>query len=143
MKRLLALLVIVSFALTASAQVQPQNKFVTFDVPSADETAPNAGTFPCCINTAGMIAGTYIDANGFRHGFVRTPRGHITTFDVPNSIQISAIHGINEFGMITGEYFDTESLVHGFLRTPNGFATFDGPGAGRPAQKPAASTNWE
>ena len=141
MKRLLALVVFVSFALTASAQVQPQNKFVTFDVPSADETAPNAGTFPCCINTAGMIAGTYIDANGFRRGFVRTPRGHITRFDVPNSVQISAVHGINEFGMITGEYFDTETLVHGFLRTPDGhFATFDGPGAG-PSGTEARSIN--
>ena len=117
--------------LTASAQIQPQNRFVTFDVPSADETSPNAGTFPCCINTAGMIAGIYVDANGLQHGFVRSPNGHITTFDVPNSTQIFAIHGVNEFGMITGEYFDTESLVHGFLRTPNGqFATFDGPGAG-------------
>jgi len=133
MRRIAVLTLVFLFCLvlTASPQVQPQAKIITFDVPVADEFTPHSGTFPCCINTVGFITGTYLDANGVRHGFLRAPNGHITTFDVPNSAGMPAIHGMNDLGMITGDYFETDGIVHGFLRVPDGnFTSFDGPGAG-------------
>jgi len=40
------------------------------------------GTAVIGIDTAGDVAGTYIDANGAHHGFIRAANGTITTFDV-------------------------------------------------------------
>jgi hypothetical protein len=128
MKRMGTLIVafLFCFVLTTAAQFQPQSKIITFDVPGA------SGTFPCCINSAGMITGTYLDAGGWPpHGFLRAPNGHITTFDPSISPDWLVVHGINDLGMIVGDYWGTDRLVHGFLRTPDGaFTSFDPPGMG-------------
>ena len=44
----------------------------TFEAPDAG-TGETEGTFAYSINTAGDIAGTYRDATGVFHGYVRTP----------------------------------------------------------------------
>ena len=54
-----------------------------FDAPGAG-TDTTEGTFPSSINTAGAVAGTYIDANEAYHGFVRAANGTITTFSAPS-----------------------------------------------------------
>ena len=45
--------------------------YTTVDVPGAG-TGANQGTRAVSINTAGVIAGTYIDASNVNHGFIRT-----------------------------------------------------------------------
>jgi hypothetical protein len=59
--------------------------FTTFSAPGAGTGGypANQGTYPLSINAAGTITGYYIDANGVSHGFTRTGRGTLTSFDAP------------------------------------------------------------
>ena len=56
------------------------------------------------------------------HGFVRTQRGEITTFDVSGagsgSGQGTIPNSNDPEGEITGYYVDASGVLHGFLRTP-------------------------
>ena len=62
----------------------PGGKFTTFQAPGADTTAGSYnGTSPSAINDLGVITGSYYDASGFSHGFLRSPDGKFTSFDVP------------------------------------------------------------
>jgi hypothetical protein len=95
--------------------------FVTFDPPGSIFTVPTR------INNAGTIMGVYVDASGFRHGFLRTHSGAFTTLDVPGSTFTQATD-ISPAGTVTGGYIDSGGNFHGFLRTRGGtFTTFDSP----------------
>jgi hypothetical protein len=75
------------------------------------------------------------------HGFVRTPDGRITPFDVKGAGKGAAqgtfttIYGsINHMGAITGNYIDASGASHIYVRDPDGWiTTFNGPGAGKGA----------
>src|ERR1039458_341585 len=55
----------------------------TFDVPGAG-TGNLQGTFAGNMSMSGeVIAGSYVDATGMNHGFLRAGSGAITKFDVP------------------------------------------------------------
>jgi len=103
--------------------------FVTFDAPGAG-TGFFQGTFPASINEAGDITGSYDDANGVSHAFVRAGNGTFTTFDVPGGTTTGS-SSINSAATVTGSYFylsDPNFVSHGFLRNRNGsFSTFDAP----------------
>ena len=78
--------------------------FVTFDVPGANFTLPEA------INNSGAIAGVYQDAGGLGRSFLRTSDGTITPFDPPGAVCNPSIfpgicnlsEGINPAGTIAG-----------------------------------------
>jgi len=122
--------------------VLPANGTITtFDAPGAGTgtgTFKGAlGTAPISINTAGDIAGTYTDASGARHGFVRAANGTITTFDAPGAgtgtgmLQGTVGFSINDAGDIAGGYLDASAVLYGFMRVANGtIITFSAPGAG-------------
>src|SRR5208282_3924595 len=78
----------------------------------------------------GVITGWYSDANGFNHGFLRSPDGHFTTFDVPGVGGYGSFPvALNLEGATVGYYTDSNDLFHSFLRKPDGtFSTFLGPG---------------
>jgi len=96
--------------------------FTTFDVPGATLTNP------LCINPAGVITGTYLDASSVAHGFLRARDGTIKTLYGPGSTETYPA-AINQAGTITGYYYDASS-THGFLRARDGtFTTSDVPGA--------------
>jgi len=119
----------------------PWGQFAEFDVPGAS-TAPGynclylaGGTCPIAINDFGVVTGYFGDANGAWHGFVRTPEGKITVFDVAGASTSAGegtfVQAINNFGVIAGFYDDENNLAHGFLRTPDGrIETFEDPAAG-------------
>lgn len=107
-------------------------KTITFDAPGADMTAGAAnGTFVSAINDLGAVTGYILDANGTAHGFIRSPDGRMTSFDVPGQGGEGVIPiAINLEGGIVGYYTDTNVVFRGFLRHPDGsFATFAGPNA--------------
>jgi hypothetical protein len=70
---------------------------------------------------AGDITGSYLDAAGIQHGFVRDPYGTITSFDPPES-KFTNVTGINEGGAMSGYYSDQRGLGPGvgFIRVPCG-----------------------
>lgn len=106
------------FALSATAHA---DSITTFDVSNA------AGTVPTAVNALGRIAGYYLDANRFAHGFVRSSRGSVSVFDAPGpfaeSGQDTIPTAINLAGRVTGyaRVPSSESLLtHGFVRQPSG-----------------------
>ena len=110
----------------------PGGKFTTFEAPGADTTAGSFnGTSPNSINDLGAITGSYSDVNGFSHGFVRSPDGNFTTFDVPGVGGYGSTPlAINLEGAIVGYYTDSNYSFRAFLRSPDGkFTTWIGPDA--------------
>jgi hypothetical protein len=102
------------------------------------------GTSPFSINSNGDITGSYSDASGVLHGFVRSgSTGAITLFDVPGAgkvldFRLYSLEGtfpvsINDFGVIVGFYGDLANAQHCFVRAANGtINTYDVAGAGTP-----------
>src|SRR5947209_5590033 len=90
-----------------------------------------SGAFPNNINDLGVITGSVSDTNGLSHGFVRSPQGRITTFEVPGSGGYGTIPvAVNYEGAIVGYYTDSNFVFYAFLRNPGGsFRSFAGPGA--------------
>jgi hypothetical protein len=72
------------------------------------------------ISPAGTITGYYADKNSVYHGFLRTARGKITTFDVrgagTGNWQGTLPLNITPDGATTGWYIDANNVYHGFLR---------------------------
>src|ERR1035441_1016716 len=106
--------------------------FTTVDAPGAGTGAYPEGQGTTCtgINAAGVIAGSYVDANGLGHGFARTAGGTMISFDPPGSAGTAPL-GISDAGVIAGFYADASGVYHGFVRAARGAITsFDAPGAG-------------
>ena len=87
-------------------------------------------TFPIGINDSKSITGWYEDSKGNVHGFLRTPDGSITTFDVEDDGCATTPFSINRSGVIVGEEGDSNCNFHGFIRASDGtITTFDVPDA--------------
>ena len=105
----------------------------SFDAPGASTKGGTGkglggviGTVAMSINTAGTIAGFYVDPNGVFHGFLRNANGtFVDPLDAPNAgttaaqIQGTVALGINDSGNVSGVYADTNEVVHGFVLVPN------------------------
>ena len=110
----------------------PEGEFITFQAPGADTTPGSYnGTYPSSINDLGAITGYYWDANGFSHGFLRSPDGNFTTFDVPGVGGYGTTpKALNLEGAVVGIYTDSNYSFLAFLRSPDGkFTTWIGPDA--------------
>ena len=95
---------------------------------------PDVAIYPSGINDRGQITGEYVRSDS-ESGFVRSPDGQFTTFDVPGA-QATEAAKINDGGQIVGRYsedtrlVDDSSRVRGYLRQPSGTITrIDFPGA--------------
>jgi len=113
----------------------------TFDDPdSGTGTTIFPGTMSGAISPEGGIAGTYTDASGVNHGFLRAGDGTFTTFDPPGQIDPFLLFAFlalpvvsrNPAGVITGAYFQPISgnpfggNFQVFVRARDGtFTTFD------------------
>src|SRR4030095_10940884 len=93
----------------------------TFDAPGAG-TRPGQGTIVfavACLNPAGAIAATSVDANNMFHGALRAPDATMTVFDVPGAGtgpgQGTLTFGINQEGTIEGAYIDPTDVSHGYV----------------------------
>jgi len=82
----------------------PDGTITTFDAPNAG-TGPGQGTIVFsvdCLNPAGAISATSLDASDVYHGVLRAPDGTMTTFDVPGAgtgpFQGTLTFGINQAG---------------------------------------------
>ncbi len=73
--------------------------------------------------------GTYVDANGDRHGFLLNKKGVYTTLDVPVADALTVAEGINNAGQIVGLYADAGGTNHGFILSEGVYTTLDVPGS--------------
>lgn len=108
---------------------------ITVEFATQAAGTPICGTLPWAINAEGVIAGAYTDASVVFHGFLRTPNGHIVSFDAPvagkGSAQGTFSESINDWGVIVGTVEDSNAVYHGFVRYGDGsFKTLDVPGEG-------------
>ena len=87
--------------------------FKTIDVPGA------VATFVLGINNRGQMVGSYIDAAGDYHGFLRHRRGAVTTLpEFPGAdprMGGTQPGGINDRGRIVGLAYDAQGGSRGFL----------------------------
>lgn len=118
----------------------PDGAIITFDAPGAGRPVScpppllcSNGTQGVSINTAGAIAGQYVDTSGVFHGFLRSPNGSITSFDAPGAgaelgqgTLVVFVDGINPEGAIAAGFVDPGGVVHPAIRNPDGtFTEFD------------------
>jgi len=105
------------------------DSYTIFDPPGSTSTNPSA------ITADRTIIGSYADASGVTHGFLRTPSGAFTNIDVPGATSTTPT-AITPGGVITGWYCTADcypfpSPIGGFLRAPDGtFTTFSPPPGG-------------
>jgi hypothetical protein len=97
----------------------PDGRFTTFEAPGAGSAA-SEGTgcpsdCPVGLNNFGVITGSYIDANGTQHGYVRSARGTFTTLDPADTI-VTQPEAINDAGTIVGYFLDGNLVLHGFIK---------------------------
>lgn len=108
----------------------PKGDFITFEAPGADTTPGSYnGTSPNAISDLGVVTGEYWDASGFGHGFIRSPEGKFTSFEVPGVGGYGTTPIAIDFeGAIVGYYTDANFAFHAFLRKADGrFSTWVGP----------------
>ncbi len=107
-----ALIVLVTLDSATSAQT-----FTTFDAPNAISTQPTA------MNPAGDITGSYTDADGNVHGFLRQSDGSFTVFETGSHCFGTRPTSINPAGEIVG-YCITPDVSRSFLRKKDGTIIF-------------------
>jgi len=125
-----------------------EGNFTTFDVPGSTSipAALNTPNF-YGMNQRGALVGYYFDSQFRGHGWLRSPEGEITEFDVPGSDSITRALAINQEGIVVGGYVGGDPPdFHGFLRDRRGnFTSFDAPGDaevnGAPGTTIASSIN--
>ena len=66
------------------------------------------------ISDSGWVVGSYTDAQGKTHGFLRKNANTYISFDFPNATSTS-LNGINSSGFISGRYTDSTGIRHGFI----------------------------
>lgn len=72
------------------------------------------------LNLSGTVVGAYYSTSVLARGFVRTPDGQTTPFDVPGA-GLTLLSGINDRGAMVGAYIDSAfSRGAGFVVSPRG-----------------------
>src|SRR5215216_1409639 len=87
---------LVAAVLVTTAHGAGTRVFTTVDVPGAVTTNVQG------VNTQGDIVGTYVDAAGTQHGFLRSGDRYLT-IDFP-AARLTFARGINDAGDIVGTY---------------------------------------
>jgi hypothetical protein len=103
-----------------------------FQAPNPSTTVTTQVTQPTAINSAGAIAGSYLDSSGAYHVFKRAATRKITSYDIPATVTNLVVTGINSKDEIVGHYYDGANN-HGFIiaevKKQLTITTFDYPGA--------------
>src|SRR6202046_4075058 len=111
-----AKLALLMMAATASVAAEPVS-FTSFDIPGA------TSYFVAGLNDEGLVAGSWLSADGSTLGFIRFPDGRISTpiVDPNDNSGLTVLRAINDEGVIAGFYGATVS--HGFLLIAGKFQT--------------------
>jgi hypothetical protein len=129
-KSILGTFVVLMFVAVGIAAAPPLT--FTFSDVHANKTATETDTF--AVNSAGAIAGDYVDAKGVQHGMILAGK-KLTTVDHPNcttsggfSDGAIAFYGINSAGAAAGWCTSTKTgLYTGFVYSKGKFTTVNFP----------------
>jgi hypothetical protein len=115
----LALLMVAATATVAAESVS----FTSFDIPGA------TSYFVAGLNDEGLVAGSWLAADGSTLGFIRFPDGRISTpiVDPNDNSGLTVLRALNDEGVVAGFY--GANVSNGFLLTEGQFRTVDFPGA--------------
>jgi probable HAF family extracellular repeat protein len=105
---------------TTHGYIYENGSFTVFDVPGGSFTGGWR------ITESGTVCGTFSDASGNSHGFLRDKKGNFTQIDVPGAT-FTVVLGLNDHGDIVGQFGD-ETTAHGFLLRKGVYVTLDYPG---------------
>jgi hypothetical protein len=122
---------LIAFAAPGVAQVT--GSFTTITSPAAG-TGALQGTYVLGIDTAGDVAGNYVDSSGVSHGFVQLAGGTFVSFDVAGAGTIMGygtfVTAMSPEGDVSGWYiaavnteFGTFPQRYGFIRAASGVVT--------------------
>jgi probable HAF family extracellular repeat protein len=107
--------------------VWDDGEYETIDVPGA------AATFVLGISDRGRMVGSYIDADGAYHGFLRTRKGAVRTLpEAPGAVpEMGGTQpaAVNDRGQIVGLAYEADGGSSAFLFEDGAFRSIDGPDA--------------
>ena len=86
-------------------------------------TFPGAvNTYGDFVNAAGAVVGSYIDADGRPHGFIRNPDGSFTTIDVPEipNLEFLFVNTITDAGVVAFRAKAVNDILRSYLLLPDG-----------------------
>ena len=79
-------------------------------------------TYGDFVNAAGVVVGSYVDADGLAHGFIRNPDGSFVTIDVPETPELRFIfvNAINDVGFIVFRAMAVDDIQRSYIIFPGG-----------------------
>ena len=85
-------------------------------------TFPGAvNTYGDFVNAAGAVVGSYVDADGMPHGFVRHPDSSFTTIDLPEipNLQFLFVNTITDLGVIGFRAKAADDILRSYILLPD------------------------
>ena len=86
-------------------------------------TFPGAvATYGDFVNAAGAVVGSYVDADGMPHGFIRNPDGSFTTIDIPETpnLDFLFVNTITDFGVVAFRAKAVNDILRSYILLPDG-----------------------
>ncbi len=86
-------------------------------------TFPGAvATYGDFVNAAGAVVGSYVDADGMPHGFIRNPDGSFSTIDLPKmpDLQFLFVNTITDLGIIGFRAKAANDILRSYILMPDG-----------------------
>ena len=79
-------------------------------------------TYGDFVNAAGAVVGSYVDADGMPHGFIRNPDGSFTTIDLPEmpNLQFLFVNTITDAGVIGFRAKAVNDILRSYILLPDG-----------------------
>jgi len=79
-------------------------------------------TYADFINAAGVVVGSYRDAEGIPHGFMRSPDGNFSTIDVPQmpNLEFIFVNAINDRGVVVFRAKAAGDIQRSYIVLPGG-----------------------
>ncbi|MDE0085110.1 MAG: hypothetical protein OXU23_05320 [Candidatus Poribacteria bacterium] len=89
-------------------------------------------TYADFVNSSGGMVGSYVDANGLYHPYIRTPAGRFVSLDLPEApnLEYFFVHGINDARVVVARTKQVDGLPGTLVGTfQEGLKTFQVPGS--------------
>ena len=79
-------------------------------------------TYADFVNAAGAVVGSYVDADGMPHGFIRNPDGSFTTIDLPEmpNLEFLFVNTITDVGLIGFRAKAVNDILRSYILLPDG-----------------------